>query len=208
MNDLLGLSSFCIGDTLTNRCSSNLVEGGDVNRLHVVLEGLNCLLEVVSADLGVLDNATNHNLVHTVGDGLLLILSLPEETVHGDGDDLFGEGVEIGLSFVGLDLPDDERLGNRAGLWFCGLGGLLLLGLLLGLLLLSLLIGRPLLGLLIGRPLLCLLIGLLLGLLIGRLLLGLFLLIFNELILFKSLSSLIPPVCELNFNSESATFSH
>jgi len=129
MNDLLGLSSFCIDDTLTNRCSSNLVEGGDVNRLHVVLEGLNCLLEVVSADLGVLDNATNHNLVHTVGDGLLLILSLPEETVHGDGDDLFGEGVEIGLSFVGLDLPDDERLGNRAGLWFCGLCGLLLLGL-------------------------------------------------------------------------------
>ena len=54
-----------------------------------------------------------------------------------------------------------------------------------------------------------LLIGLLLlGLLIGRLLLGLFLLIFNELILFKSLSSLIPPVCELHFNSESATFSH
>ncbi len=129
MNDLLGLSSFCQDDTLTNRCSSNLVEGGDVNRLHVVLEGLNGLLEVVSADLGVLDNATNHNLVHTVGDGLLLILSLPEETVHGDADDLFGEGVEIGLSFVGLDLPDDERLGNRAGLWFCGLGGLLLLGL-------------------------------------------------------------------------------
>ena len=53
-----------------------------------------------------------------------------------------------------------------------------------------------------------LVIGLLLGLLIGRLLLGLFLLIFNELILFKSLSSLIPPVCELHFNSESATFSH
>ena len=52
------------------------------------------------------------------------------------------------------------------------------------------------------------LVGLLLGLLIGRLLLGLFLLLFNELIPSQSLSSQIPPVCELNFNSEIATFNH
>ncbi len=62
---------------------------------------------------------------------------------------------------------------------------------------------------LLGGLLHSLLIGLLLlGLLIGRLLLGLFLLLFNELIPSQSLSSQIPPVCELNFNLEIATFSH
>lgn len=107
---------------------SNLVEGGDVDGLNLVLEGLDGFLEVISADLEVLNNTTDDELLDTVGDGDLLVLGLPEEAVLLDGEDLGGEGVEVGLGLVGLDLVEDQRLGNGADL-LGSLLGLLLLGL-------------------------------------------------------------------------------
>ncbi len=92
--------------------SSNLVEGGDVDGLDLLVEGLDDLLEVVSGDLEVLDDATDEDLLNAEGDGDLLVLGLPEEAVHLDGEDLLGELVEVGLSLVGLHLEEDEGLGD------------------------------------------------------------------------------------------------
>ena len=65
-------------------------------------------MEVVGGDLGVFDNATDDELLNTVGDGGLLVLGLPEETVHLDGEDLLGELVKVGLSLEWLDLEENE----------------------------------------------------------------------------------------------------
>lgn len=106
-----------------DHASSNLVEGGDVDGLDLLVESLDGLLEVVSGDLQVLDDATDEDLLNTEGDGDLLVLGLPEEAVHLDGEDLLGELVKVGLSLVGLHLEEDEGLGdNDAGL----LGGCVL----------------------------------------------------------------------------------
>lgn len=105
--------------------SSDLVEGEDVDGLYFVFEGLDLLLEVVSGDFLVLNDATNDDLLDSVGNGELLVLGLPEETVHLDANDLLGELVEVGLGVVGLNLEDDEGLGDGLGLVSLGLVGLL-----------------------------------------------------------------------------------
>ncbi len=105
--------------------SSNLVEGHDVDGLDLLFEGLDLLLEVVGGDLLVLDDGADDDLLNTVSDGELLVLGLPEETVHLDADDLLGELVEVGLGVVGLHLEDDEGLGDGLGLVGLGLVGLL-----------------------------------------------------------------------------------
>lgn len=113
--------------------SSNLVEGHDVDGLNLVLECLHLLLEVVSGDLLVLDDGTDDDLLNTVGDGELLVLGLPEETVHLNADDLLSELVKVGLSVVGLHFEDDEGLGDGLGLvGLCLVGLLSLLKSLLG----------------------------------------------------------------------------
>lgn len=110
---------------MCGRRSSNLVEGHDVDGLDLIFEGLDLLLEVVGGDLLVLDDGADDDLLNTVGDGELLVLGLPEETVHLDADDLLGELVEVGLGVVGLHLEDDEGLGHGLGLVGLGLVGLL-----------------------------------------------------------------------------------
>lgn len=113
--------------------SSNLVEGHDVDGLNLVLECLHLLLEVVGGDLLVLDDGTNDDLLDTVSDGELLVLGLPEETVHLNADDLLSELVKVGLSVVGLHFEDDEGLGDGLGLvGLCLVGLLSLLKSLLG----------------------------------------------------------------------------
>ena len=119
----------------TKKCPlrSNLVEGHDVDRLDLIFEGLDLLLEVVSGDLLVFDDGTNNDLLNTVGNGDLLVLGLPEETVHLDAYDLLGELVEVGLGFIGLHFEDNERLGNNLRLGsLCFVGLLSLLKSLLG----------------------------------------------------------------------------
>lgn len=76
--------------------------------MHFIFEGFDGFLEIVSGDLGIFDDTTDDELVDSVGDGFLLVFSLPEETVLFDGQDLLGEFVEIGFSFVGLDFEEDE----------------------------------------------------------------------------------------------------
>jgi hypothetical protein len=95
---------------------SNLVESQDVDRLDLIFESFNLLLEVVSGDLLVLDDGTNNDLLNTIGDGELLVLSLPEETVHLNANNLLGELIKVGLGVVGLHFEDDERLGDGLGL--------------------------------------------------------------------------------------------
>ena len=75
----------CSADTnQETRCSSNLVEAGDVDGLDELVEGLDSLLKVVGGDLEVLDDATNEDLLNAEGNRFLLVLSLPEEAVHLD----------------------------------------------------------------------------------------------------------------------------
>ena len=97
-----------VQQTEKDHASSNLVEAGDIDGLNLLIESLDGLLEVVSGDLEVLDDATDEDLLNAEGDGDLLVLGLPEETVHLDGEDLLGELVKVGLSLVGLHLEEDE----------------------------------------------------------------------------------------------------
>ena len=88
-------------------------------------------MEVVSGDLLVFNDATDDELLNTVGNGGLLVLGLPEETVHLDGDDLLGEVIKVCLSLVGLDFEEDEGLSNWLFLNLLNVGLLGLLKLLL-----------------------------------------------------------------------------
>ena len=76
--------------------------------MDLILECLDGLLEVVSADLEIFDDATDDDLLNTEGNGGLLVFGLPEETVHFDGKNLLGKCVKIGLSLVWLNLEEDE----------------------------------------------------------------------------------------------------
>merc|ERR1719362_574442 len=106
---------------------SALVESNDINRLDIILEGFHRLLDKISGDLIIFDGGTNLNLEDTVSDGLLLPLGLPEKTVHLDAEDLVGKSLKVSLLTPWLDIPNDERLGNRGGLLLLRLGLLSLL---------------------------------------------------------------------------------
>lgn len=86
-------------------------------------------LEVINGYLVVFEDTSNDELVDTVCDGFLLVVFLPDEAVHGDCADLEEEGVEVGFSFVGLDVEKEEGLGDRANLLFLGFFLLLLFSL-------------------------------------------------------------------------------
>lgn len=101
---------------------SELVEGNDVDGLDVVLERLNSLLDDISGDLVILDNGSHDELEDTVSNGLLLVLSLPDETLHGDTEDHSGELVEVSLLTPWLDFPKEDGLGDGGGLLLLVLG--------------------------------------------------------------------------------------
>ena len=107
---------------------SEFVESDDVDRLHFVFKLLDLFLNKIRRDLIILDCGTDLDLEDSVGDGLLLPLSLPEETVHFNSEDLLCKCLEVGIFTPWLDLPDDKRLGNRCSLLLlslCFLGLLL-----------------------------------------------------------------------------------
>lgn len=106
--------------------NSELVEGEDVDGLDVVLELLDLLLNDIGGDLVVLDDGSHDELEDTEGDGLLLVLSLPDEAVHGDSENHLGELVEVGLLIPWLDFPKDDGLGDGSSLLLLG-GSLLTL---------------------------------------------------------------------------------
>ena len=65
---------------------------------------------VVDRDLLVLAGETNDQLLDSKGNGFLLVLSLPEETILSDGaEDLLGEVVKISLRVKRFDLKHDKR---------------------------------------------------------------------------------------------------
>ena len=80
--------------------------------MDIILKLLNLLLYNISGDLIILYSSSDNNLENTIGDRFFLPLSLPEETVHLDAEDLVGKGLEVGILTPWLDFPDDERFGN------------------------------------------------------------------------------------------------
>ena len=106
---------------------SELVESDNVNRLDFFFECLYPLLHQVCGDFLILDSRTNLYLEDTVSDWLFLPLGLPEETIHLNAKDLVCESVQVSFCAPGLDIPNDERLGNRCGLLLLGFGFLCLL---------------------------------------------------------------------------------
>ena len=70
---------------------SEFVESDDVDRLHFVFKLLDLFLNKIRRDLIILDCGTDLDLEDSVGDGLLLPLSLPEQTVHFNAKDLLGK---------------------------------------------------------------------------------------------------------------------
>lgn len=105
-------------------CCSDLVEDGDIDGLDLIFELHHLVDEIVNADLLIFNDTTHNEFVDSVGNGFLLVVLLPDEAVHIDGDDLLEELVEVGLSFVGLHVEEDEGLSNDCGLCL-GLLGLL-----------------------------------------------------------------------------------
>jgi len=103
---------------------SELVESGDVDGLDVVLKGFDLLDEVIGGDLNILNDATDQDLEHAVGNGLLLPPSLPLETVLLDGNDQLGELIKVSVLTPRLNFEDDKGLGNDEGLLglLCGDG--------------------------------------------------------------------------------------
>ena len=99
---------------------SEFVEADDVDRLNFVFKLLDPFLNKISRDLVIFDRGSDLDLEDSVGNGLLLPLSLPEETVHLNSENLLCESFEVGLLTPWLDFPDDERLGNGCGLLLLG----------------------------------------------------------------------------------------
>lgn len=94
--------------------------------MAIIFESLDLLDEVVGAYEVVDDRAADNNLEHAVSDWLLLELSLPLESLHLDLlEDLGTKGVEVGLWSPGLDLEDNEGLGDWLGLALLSSSGLL-----------------------------------------------------------------------------------
>ena len=106
---------------------SEFVESDDVDRLDFVFKLLDLLLNKIRRDLVIFDCGSDLDLEDSVGDGLLFPLSLPEETVHLNSENLLRECLEVGLLAPWLHLPNDERLGNGCSLLLLGLCFLLLL---------------------------------------------------------------------------------
>ena len=100
---------------------SEFVEGDDVDRLNIVFKLLDLFLNKISRDLFIFDRGSDLDLEDSVGNGLLLPLSLPEETVHLNSENLLSESFEVGVLAPWLNFPDDERLGNWCGLLLLGL---------------------------------------------------------------------------------------
>ncbi len=93
---------------LCSACCSDLVEDGDVDGLNFIFELHHLVDEVVSGDLIVFNDATDDELVDTVGNWFLLVVLLPGEAVHLDGDDLLEQLVQVGLGFVWLHVEEHE----------------------------------------------------------------------------------------------------
>ena len=81
-------------------------------------------MDEICGDLLILYSGSNLDLENTVGDRLLLPLSLPVKTVHLDGNDLVSKGVQVSVLTPRLDLPDDEGLGDGRGLLLLGFVGI------------------------------------------------------------------------------------
>lgn len=90
-----------------------LLHGGNVDRLNVVLVLLDLLSELVHRDLGVLNNAVDLELLDTVTDSNELVTT-PVETVHLDLLDVGKHLLEVSLVIPRLDVEGDNRLGGRA----------------------------------------------------------------------------------------------
>ena len=87
---------------------SELVEGDDVNRLHLVFKLLDLLLDQVSGDLIVLDGGADDDLEDAVGNRLLLPLSLPHQSVHLDAKDFISQHLKVSVFAPRLYFPDDK----------------------------------------------------------------------------------------------------
>lgn len=80
--------------------------------MDLLIESLDLFLDIVGGDLEILNGSADHELENTIGDGLLLITGLPEETVLLNGQNFGSESVEICLLTPRLHLPNNEGLGD------------------------------------------------------------------------------------------------
>lgn len=97
-----------------------LLHGGDVGGLDVVLVVLDGLLQVVQGDLVVLDDTVDLDLLDTETDWDELV-GTPDKAVHLDGLGVGEHLLEVGLVVPWLDVQGDDGLGG----WLRWLGGLL-----------------------------------------------------------------------------------
>ena len=106
------------GDRLTalTQCHSprmvarlELVHGADLHGLHVVLQGLNAVGDVVHEHLVVVDDAGHDELLDAEGHGLELVALPPHEALLLVLLDLVPHHDQIGVGLPGLHLECNER---------------------------------------------------------------------------------------------------
>ena len=83
--------NYVFSQVVLKEFTSEFVECDDVNRLDFIFKLFDLLLDEVCRNLIIFHGGSNLNLEDAVGDGLLLPLGLPEQTVHFNTEDLLCE---------------------------------------------------------------------------------------------------------------------
>merc|ERR1712203_328293 len=107
-------------------CYLDLLESGNINRLHLILKALNLLSQVIRPNL-VLHHTSHAQLENAVSQRLLLSRA-PQQAVHLNSLDLDQQSVQIGLVVPRLDVEGDGGLGDDFSLlfFFGGFAGVVL----------------------------------------------------------------------------------
>lgn len=114
------------GEGPTSEIGLDLVEGGNVDGLDVVLESGDALLKLINRDEFINDDAVDLELLDAVADGDELG-STPEKALHLNGADELLHLDHVGGVVPGLDVEEDVGLANHLLASLLGLSLLLLL---------------------------------------------------------------------------------
>merc|ERR1712203_1052292 len=98
-------------------CYLDLLKGGNINRLHLILKALNLLSQVIRPNLVILHHTSHTQLENAISQRLLLS-GAPQQAVHLNSLDLDQQSVQIGLVVPGLDVEGDGGLGDDLALLF------------------------------------------------------------------------------------------
>jgi len=93
---------------------SDFVKCNNINRLYIVFQSFNTLLDIISRYLFVLNCCSNNKFANAISYRLLLVLGLPQETLLVNLKDFFGHLIKICLRSPRFNIPNNKRFGDRS----------------------------------------------------------------------------------------------